>query len=67
MEFVVGERESVRAELEEGESLPAGTGTPEAVLAMISSREAEPREGYGFGLSLPVGPLPSAGLLAGGR
>lgn len=65
----MGERESVLAELEEGESLP-GAGTPDGTLpdlATISSREEALLVGYGFGLSLPVGPLPSAGLLAGGR
>lgn len=64
MEFVVGERESVRAELEDGESLPAGAGTPDGrlpLLAMMSPREEEVLVGYGFGLSLPVGPLPRAG------
>lgn len=65
---VLGERECVLVEAEDGESVRGKElgGPPEA--APMESRLGKGARGaYGFGLSLPVGPLPSAGRLAGGR
>ena len=65
---VLGESECVLVEADDGESVRCKElwGGPET--AAIDSRVGScVRGAYGFGLSLPVGPLPSAGLLAGGR
>lgn len=61
-----GEREWVRVEVEEGESVrPSGSAEVEAMGSVDTTggRREEPD----FGLSLPVGPLPRGGLFAGGR
>ena len=78
MEF--GDSECVRVEVDEGESvrLEEATGIADSGASPLTARdedESEPsvmivgcaRGVYGFGLSLPVGPLPSGGRLAGGR
>ncbi len=65
---VLGESEWVLVEAEDGESVRGIElwGGPET--AAIDSRVGScVRGAYALGLSLPVGPLPSAGLLAGGR
>ena len=68
-----GERECVRVEADEGESVraardwdarPPGRAEVEAMGSVEMTGGGRERD---LGLSLPVGPLPRGGLLAGGR
>lgn len=74
-----GESECVLVEPEEGDSVRLPGGKPMCPMLLaedkpepdamgsVEEREAEGRGEYGFGLSFPVGPLPSRGRFAGGR